>query len=49
MGDTAIATVERICGAPGGAISRGENILLVRQSGKWRIEKVISGFSKMAM
>jgi hypothetical protein len=54
MGDSAIATVERMCGAPeggmmGAMISTGVNYLLVRRSGKWKMEKPINGFSTIAM
>lgn len=49
MGDSAIATTERMCGAPSGMITTGEHYLLVRRSGKWRIETIISGFTTVAM
>jgi hypothetical protein len=48
-GDTAIVTTERMCSGLGGTISTGENYLLVRRSGRWRIETIISGFSTVAM
>jgi hypothetical protein len=50
MGDSAIATMQRIY--PGGgrqAIAYGEHILLVRRNGKWRIERVLRGFSEILM
>ena len=49
MGDTAIATVERICSREGGLLSTGENYLLVRRSGRWRMEKIINGFSTVGL
>ena len=50
MGDSAIATVERMCGAAeGGMISTGVDYLLVRRSGKWKMEKPLNGFSTIAM
>lgn len=48
MGDSAIVTTERMCGVPGGAITFGMNYLLVRQSGKWRVKTIISGFTTLA-
>ena len=48
MGDSAIVTTERMCGASGGAITIGERYLLVRRSGKWKVETIISGFSTIA-
>jgi hypothetical protein len=49
MGDSAIATVERMCAAEGGMISTGVDYLLVRRSGKWKMEKPLNGFSTIAM
>jgi hypothetical protein len=44
MGDSAIATIRRIVINDGGhAVAFSEMFLLVRQDGKWRIEKVLSG------
>ena len=48
MGDSAIATTERMCGAAGGAITFGENYLLVRRGGIWRVQTIISGFTTVA-
>jgi hypothetical protein len=48
MGDSAIATTERMCGAAGGSITFGENYLLVRRRGIWRIQTIISGFTTVA-
>ena len=48
MGDSAIVTTERMCGASGGTITIGERYLLVRRTGKWRVETIISGFSTVA-
>ena len=45
MGDSAIATMDRTYNGGGGLIRTGENILLVRRNGKWKIERVLSGFS----
>jgi hypothetical protein len=45
MGDSAIVTMERMCRG----ISTGEHILLVRRNGKWTIDKVIDGFTRVAM
>jgi hypothetical protein len=49
MGDTAIATVERICSRVGGLLSTGEIYLLVRRNGRWRMEKIINGFSTVGL
>jgi hypothetical protein len=49
MGDTAIVTTERMCGASGGSITIGKRYLLVRRSRKWKVETIISGFTTIAM
>jgi hypothetical protein len=49
MEDSAIVTTERMCGASGGAITIGERYLLVRRSGKWKVQTIISGFSTIAL
>ena len=49
MHDSAVVTMERSCRVSSQTISTGENILLVRVSGKWRIDKVISGFTVIPM
>jgi len=44
MGDSAIATIRRIVFNDGGhAVAFSEEFLLVRQGGKWRIEKILFG------
>jgi hypothetical protein len=48
MGDSAVATVERICRS-GQLIITGENYLLIRRGGKWRMDTIISGFTNVAM
>jgi hypothetical protein len=48
MGDSAIVTTERMCGANGGMITTGERFLLVRRGRKWRVETIISGFTTIA-
>lgn len=48
MGDSAIATTERMCGAGGGMITFGENYLLVRRGGIWRVQTIISGFTTVS-
>ena len=49
MSDSAVATMERICSVSHQTISTGEHILLVRRGGKWKIDKVIDGFTMVAM
>jgi hypothetical protein len=49
MGDTAIATIERTHADGGQPISYGEQILLVRRNGRWKVEKVIGGSATMSM
>jgi hypothetical protein len=49
MGDTAIATVERICSRAGGPLSTGEIYLLVRRNGRWRMERILNGFSMVGL
>jgi hypothetical protein len=48
MGDSAIATMDRTYSSGWGLIRAGENILLVRRNGKWKIERVINGFTNVA-
>jgi len=48
MGDSAIATMDRTYSSERGLIRTGENILLVRRNGKWKIERVINGFTLVA-
>ena len=48
MGDTAIVTTRRMCSGPG-MITYGENYLLIRRIGRWRLETVISGFTNQSM
>jgi hypothetical protein len=49
MSDSALATMERTsAGSPGTKIT-GEHILLVRRAGKWTIDRIIDGFSMIAL
>jgi hypothetical protein len=48
MGDSAIATMDRTYSSGRGLIRTGEDILLVRRNGKWKIERVINGFTNVA-
>src|SRR6266849_4969871 len=43
MGDSAIATMERIYCRGQSPIRTGEDILLVRRNRKWKIERVLNG------
>jgi len=49
MSDSALATMERTSAGSPGTIVTGEHILLVRRAGKWKIDRVIDGFSMIAM
>src|ERR1700730_3266340 len=40
MGDSAVATMDRTYSSGRGLIRTGENILLVRRNGKWKVERV---------
>jgi hypothetical protein len=48
MGDSAIATMQRICSGRQ-PIAYGEQILLARRNRKWRIERVLGGFANILM
>jgi hypothetical protein len=49
MSDSALATMERTSAGSPGTIVTGEHILLVRRAGKWTIDRIIDGFSMIAM
>jgi hypothetical protein len=49
MGDSAIATIQRIYADSGGSgIAYREQILLIHRNGKWKVETVL-GYSALAM
>jgi len=49
MGDSAVATIDRTYYRGQTLIRTGENILLVRRNGEWKIERVLNGFESVPM
>jgi hypothetical protein len=49
MGDSAVATIDRTYYRRQTLIRTGENILLVRRNGEWKIERVLNGFESVPM
>jgi hypothetical protein len=49
MSDSAVATMKRTCSGSHQSISTGEHLLLVRRSGKWKLDRIIDGFTAVDM